>query len=593
MKICSKCGFENNDENLFCGKCGSPFAACNPKVTVCKKCKKEYDASLQFCPFCGTKTFQKSKVKIIHITILTFFGVVIVIIFLLLKKTFSNSNSSFQPVSDITTNIDTSDIITEPHKLEIDPYDFCSIYYEGYNGHASAYLYVNSYDFSYLLDSKEYSSLSNSDKLKIQKIVDNLKGNVSSINISNGNTITVNLDYDEEALENIGVFFTINTLKFTVSGLKDLTRFNPFENMFLYTSGLSGSAFIEKIDYSSCQYANLLDEYTDITYSTQSGKINGELSNGDIVTLKFEYDKDELWSLGYELTQDSGDFKISSCREPLTYDKLLDCDKSKLKAAFDSEAYNLLASSDKLKEYATNIIPFAYVYMPSVPEYYIYNTDHPENFLDCRAVAIYSSTDGKGKETSLAVFFEDIWCNGNGDFEYTLKSNTGFSYNGFAEADKVKYISGNANADAKTSAWVNYFESVRKGWTMLEDASTTRIERASTIFIITPQDSYNALPSFDEVFGGNTDRALSLMAEYLKASDLFLELNPECADMSPNEIAQNLYNNKYCDNYYFSGDYLYMCAAGEKHELQYAIIPKSALANYFSYNVAYYYDRSK
>ncbi|MDE7100621.1 MAG: zinc ribbon domain-containing protein [Anaeroplasmataceae bacterium] len=55
--ICKKCGNENNDEAVFCSKCGSRLSDKIP----CKKCGKENDSDAQFCIYCGNKLEEESN----------------------------------------------------------------------------------------------------------------------------------------------------------------------------------------------------------------------------------------------------------------------------------------------------------------------------------------------------------------------------------------------------------------------------------------------------------------------------------------------------------------------------------------------------
>ena len=592
MKKCSKCGFENNDENQFCGKCGTSLSIDKNDNAVCKGCGKEYDASLKFCPFCGLKSekVHKSKTLPLIIILILIIAVITVVVLIIPKGTSTNSTAdlSTNSTTDTLSTVEEEGLSSETELLEINPDAFCTISFSGYNGHGEASFYTNKSDLSYLLDGEEYSRLSNSDKLKIQNVVENMNAKITAKNISNGNTVTVNLDYDKAALEELGVSFSCDSLKYTASGLMDMTKINPFENTTLRTSGLSGNVTIDSIDYSDSPYAWLLDEYTTVSYSTKSGNQSGYLVGGDVITVRFNYDKEVLGAMGYELTQNSGDYTVN-CLEPLTYETLMWCDKSQLKAAFDNEAYALL-DSQTVRKYVTSITPYAYVYTPAIPERYIYTTDNPDSYLDCCAVAIYSSTDGRGNESYLAVAFKDVWYRSDGGFEYTLRPNNGSGYDAYVEADIVKWIAGDTSPEKMTKAWIDHFEGRREGFTLCEYASTGIIENKSEAYLIAPDDNHNEIPSFDLVFGTNVMKALSRISEYLKASDTFISYYPECADMGVDEIAQNLYEGKYCDSCYFSGDYLYMTAAGENGYIVYAQILKYDLKSYFSRDVAVYFD---
>lgn len=53
MKKCNECGFDNDDEMRFCGKCGAVLKSAAPEV--CAKCGAELKPDMNFCGKCGAK----------------------------------------------------------------------------------------------------------------------------------------------------------------------------------------------------------------------------------------------------------------------------------------------------------------------------------------------------------------------------------------------------------------------------------------------------------------------------------------------------------------------------------------------------------
>lgn len=53
MKKCNECGFENDDEMRFCGKCGAVLKSAAPDV--CASCGAELKPDMNFCGKCGAK----------------------------------------------------------------------------------------------------------------------------------------------------------------------------------------------------------------------------------------------------------------------------------------------------------------------------------------------------------------------------------------------------------------------------------------------------------------------------------------------------------------------------------------------------------
>lgn len=58
MKNCKNCGWENSDDALFCGKCGSKLA---PDSIACPACGAENSADMNFCGKCGAKLVPEQK----------------------------------------------------------------------------------------------------------------------------------------------------------------------------------------------------------------------------------------------------------------------------------------------------------------------------------------------------------------------------------------------------------------------------------------------------------------------------------------------------------------------------------------------------
>lgn len=58
MKNCKNCGWENSDDALYCGKCGSKLA---PDSIACPACGAENSADMNFCGKCGAKLVPEQK----------------------------------------------------------------------------------------------------------------------------------------------------------------------------------------------------------------------------------------------------------------------------------------------------------------------------------------------------------------------------------------------------------------------------------------------------------------------------------------------------------------------------------------------------
>jgi len=145
MKKCSKCGFENNDENQFCGKCGTSLSIDKNDNVVCKGCGKEYDASLKFCPFCGLKSEKahKSKTLPLIIILILIIAVIAIVVLIIPKGTSTDSTAdlSTNSTTDTLSTVEEEGLSSETELLEINPDAFCTISFSGYNGHGRVEMY--------------------------------------------------------------------------------------------------------------------------------------------------------------------------------------------------------------------------------------------------------------------------------------------------------------------------------------------------------------------------------------------------------------------------------------------------------------------
>ena len=60
MKKCNNCGFENQDSNIFCNKCGNKLEENNIDNKYCPKCGLQINPGNSFCTGCGTPIDQNN-----------------------------------------------------------------------------------------------------------------------------------------------------------------------------------------------------------------------------------------------------------------------------------------------------------------------------------------------------------------------------------------------------------------------------------------------------------------------------------------------------------------------------------------------------
>lgn len=118
---------------------------------------------------------------------------------------------------------------------------------------------------------------------------------------SNGDVVTINVTYDETMAKDLGVSFVDSSFEFTVEGLEDKMQVSPFEGLSVKFSGVDPYGTVQ-IDKSNCiQY--VIDN---VTFRCD----NYDLSNGDKVVVKAEFNADIAERNGYVFTEDVKKFTV-------------------------------------------------------------------------------------------------------------------------------------------------------------------------------------------------------------------------------------------------------------------------------------------
>ena len=118
---------------------------------------------------------------------------------------------------------------------------------------------------------------------------------------SNGDVVTINVSYDESMARALGISFTDSSFDYTIDGLEDKLETSPFEGLSVKFGGVAPYGTVQ-IDKSNCiQY--VIDNVTFICD-------NHDLSNGDKVIVKAEYNAEIAERNGYVFTEDVKKFTV-------------------------------------------------------------------------------------------------------------------------------------------------------------------------------------------------------------------------------------------------------------------------------------------
>jgi len=177
-----------------------------------------------------------------------------------------------------------SGILTGCGSTKVDIFSEVSLEFSGYDGYGTATFYEG--DWLDEIEDEIDEHLSNKERLEIEDAI--VFSCEPTEDLSNGDTVTVSVDVDEDVLDEYKLKLESESTTFTVKGLDEVEEFDPFDDITVTFSGYApnGSASIEKVSGGSG-----LD--LDFELDTSSG-----LSNGDTVTVTVSYSS---WANNYDL----------------------------------------------------------------------------------------------------------------------------------------------------------------------------------------------------------------------------------------------------------------------------------------------------
>lgn len=112
---------------------------------------------------------------------------------------------------------------------------------------------------------------------------------------NNGDVVTINVTYDEKMANSLGLNFVDSSFQYTVDGLEDKLETSPFEGLNVKFNGVAPYGTVQ-LDKSNCiQY--VIDN---VTFFCD----NYDLSNGDKVVVRAEFNPEIAERNGYVFTED-------------------------------------------------------------------------------------------------------------------------------------------------------------------------------------------------------------------------------------------------------------------------------------------------
>lgn len=240
-------------------------------------------------------------------------------------------------------------IVMQPKKINVE--DYVDITYSGYNEYAVARATLNEgalckaileakgkkvdYDS---IDSLEALGAALSEEMAINECIDKITLSLSQdSNLSNGDTVTVEITYDNEAAKAHKVKFTGSTVTLKVEGLEDTVKVDPFEGFEVTFSGISPGG---KIEY------NYNGTNSNISTYSFSPSQSYDLKNGDIVTITYSFNEDSMLRQGIVITNQEKEYEVSGLDEYVqSYANLTENFLNSMKSEAEDKIYSYVAST--------------------------------------------------------------------------------------------------------------------------------------------------------------------------------------------------------------------------------------------------------
>lgn len=318
--ICGKCGETLEDGAKFCGHCGWKVEVAEPAPVAETAERTEMTAEL----FEGETPVEepagkteaeapKEKKKInkmlllIPIAVLVLAGIIIGIV------CFVNSLKREQ--------VDLSGVVS----FEV----------KGYSGYGEAKLVID----EDALEDTYGELISDHTKVRWSKFVrevDLLEYEVTDLTgLSNGDKITLTWEYDKDkASEEYKVDILGESVVYTVTGLTEIKKIDPFEDFEVTFSGVSGDGYADV-------YVKNYEDYLNYFWYETSERYG--LSNGDEVTITFDVAGNRDWvreTYGYELSPAEKTYIVSGLTEYVSRDdQVTDANVKLLMTNAENEIY--------------------------------------------------------------------------------------------------------------------------------------------------------------------------------------------------------------------------------------------------------------
>lgn len=241
--------------------------------------------------------------------------------------------------------------------------------------------------------------------------------------LSNGDTLTVTANYSQEDAEDNLIIVKSDTKEYTVSGLKETEKIDPFENLELTYTGASPYVSLS-VDSTKC--SSLVNDY--ISFNIEEGY----LKNGDTFTITANYNEYDAQQYGFTVTSESKQYTVENQPEYVT--SLGGLDLSELKRELDDKLSVATSANEGDYEFAGvwNYPSFSSIaeskfrssYLVSLKTNFEDKFDNGRNYNYNRYMQIYEYLVNFGDEQKniyVIVFANNIQKNTDGTISWDVE----------------------------------------------------------------------------------------------------------------------------------------------------------------------------
>ena len=315
MAFCNNCGAQLPDDSKFCTSCGAkngeaPQVAPQPAPQAAPKQESAYSVPNQAPVQKEKKPVNKKLFIILGAAVAALILIIVVVVVIV------NIVKTNQAIKDKTLTFKE---------------DYFEVNFDGYDTLGTVDVYYSDEFEDKAFDALGYTSKSQRKKTKAQEALSDLKYEVIDFEISkeeelsNGDEITIKVtiaeDYDSKLdvvkvnakkkdKKDADIIIKEIELKYTVEGLDKITKYNPFDDLEVETSGSDGDVWVGWT-YVGDEYLSYYDFECDNEY---------DLSIGDEFTITIEDYAVEylLDNYGVLVTETSKTFEVESADRYIT-----------------------------------------------------------------------------------------------------------------------------------------------------------------------------------------------------------------------------------------------------------------------------------